>query len=75
MVARCIDCCHFDLKSAEAMSPGVAKAGLNRCKVIVLGVGQFMAATYERECAKFQAAEASVVDPRLDFLGLPKRSR
>lgn len=74
MVAPCIRCNHFDLKAAEAMSPGAAKAGLNRCKVIVLGTGQFMAAGYERDCPKFDEAEASIVDARYVFLGMERKA-
>lgn len=64
MMARCIDCKHFDMRAHAAF----AKLGLGRCKVADFAPATFVTAGYARQCEKFDAAPEEVSAKRIKFL-------
>lgn len=57
-----LDCAEFDMRAA---APEIAKLGMGYCRSIPIVKGEFVTATYARECERFKpAAEATVAKRR-----------
>lgn len=68
-MTRCVDCGHFDMLSA---GPALFKLGMGYCKAIPITKGEFVTATYARECTRFKPASAETVAKRHAILAVQK---
>lgn len=68
MTVQCIDCQHFNLRSAGQM----AKLGYGHCELEV-SKASFQSATFARHCPDFDPAAADAADKRRAWLDREKK--